>query len=246
MADEDHSPAFWTSVATTFKSDPAVIFDLFGEPHVGTETPTNADWSCWLTGSANGSVASCPATFTPAGSTTTVSYATAGMQQLVTTVRATGASQPIMVGGLNWSGDPCGLNDSGGNYGICMEIANMPTDLDKQLAISMHTYGPHDGPSGSTICTTSTCWNEVYADAKAASLPLITGEFGEMDCSHAYIDSYMNWADTNNVSYVAWSWEKNYGTTCDPLQLLSSYDGTPSPNSPEAADYMAHLLSLSP
>ena len=32
MAFADHAIAFWTSVATTFKTDPMVIFDLFNEP----------------------------------------------------------------------------------------------------------------------------------------------------------------------------------------------------------------------
>src|SRR2546423_15410972 len=33
MPDADHAPAFWTSVASVFKSDPAVLFDLYNEPH---------------------------------------------------------------------------------------------------------------------------------------------------------------------------------------------------------------------
>ena len=93
MADEDHSPAFWTSVATTFKSDPAVIFDLFNEPTLGdpngaTSTPA---WTCWLDG--------CTVT-DPDTSQGTVTYTSAGMQQLVNVVRATGATQPMMLGGL--------------------------------------------------------------------------------------------------------------------------------------------------
>ena len=32
MADADHTPAFWRSVATAFKHDHAVLFDLFNEP----------------------------------------------------------------------------------------------------------------------------------------------------------------------------------------------------------------------
>ena len=32
MAFADHAIDFWTSVATTFKDDPMVIFDLFNEP----------------------------------------------------------------------------------------------------------------------------------------------------------------------------------------------------------------------
>src|SRR5205814_3492846 len=31
MADRDHAPAFWRSVASVFRSDPAVVFDLFNE-----------------------------------------------------------------------------------------------------------------------------------------------------------------------------------------------------------------------
>jgi len=43
MPDLNHAPAFWTSVATAFKSNPSVIFDLYNEPY-----PTS--WSCWLNG----------------------------------------------------------------------------------------------------------------------------------------------------------------------------------------------------
>lgn len=76
MADETHAPAFWASVASYFKEDHAVLFDLFNEPK-------GISWSCWL----NGCVA-------PRG------YQTAGMQQLVDVVREAGATQPIMAGGL--------------------------------------------------------------------------------------------------------------------------------------------------
>jgi len=31
--DEDHSPAFWSSVASTFGSDGGVLFDLYNEPY---------------------------------------------------------------------------------------------------------------------------------------------------------------------------------------------------------------------
>ena len=43
MADADHSVAFWTSVATTFKGDNSVLFDLYNEPHplIGATTDAN-------------------------------------------------------------------------------------------------------------------------------------------------------------------------------------------------------------
>lgn len=81
MADQSHAPAFWNSVATTFKTTPGVIFDLYNEPH-------NISWQCWLSGCT-----------TPGG------WQAAGMQELVNVVRSTGATQPIMLNGNNWGGD---------------------------------------------------------------------------------------------------------------------------------------------
>ena len=39
MAFADHALDFWTSVATTFKDDPMVIFDLFNEPILVANDP---------------------------------------------------------------------------------------------------------------------------------------------------------------------------------------------------------------
>jgi PKD repeat protein len=85
MVDEDHGPAFWASLASTFRNDSLVIFDLFNEPH-------DISWSCWLNG--------CVQTYT------NPSWQTAGMQQLVDVVRAAGATtQLLMLGGLDWAND---------------------------------------------------------------------------------------------------------------------------------------------
>jgi hypothetical protein len=246
MADENNAPAFWTSVASTFKSDPAVIFDPFNEPFIGSGAPSSTNWSCWLSGCTTTTL------FTPIGATGPVTYTTAGMQQLVSTIRATGANQPIMVGGLNWAGDPCGTRNGGLTAGVCTQIADMPTDPDNQLAISFHTYSW-------TACTVVGCWQPLATAAKAANLPIITGEFGEDDCSDQYINSFTDWADTqgNEVSYLGGLWEVNEHTppffhwlttgTVD-LLLLSSWDGVPAPSalSAEGVDYRAHLLSEAP
>ena len=81
MADADHGPAFWSSVARTFAADPAVIFDLYNEPN-------GISWQCWREGCV-----------LPAG------WRTAGMQSLVDAVRSSGAEQPVIATGLDWGND---------------------------------------------------------------------------------------------------------------------------------------------
>jgi endoglucanase len=81
MADIDHAPAFWESVASTFRSSPAVVFDLYNEPD-------GISWECWR----NGCVL-------PQG------WRAAGMQTLVDAVRSTGARQPVIASGLDSGND---------------------------------------------------------------------------------------------------------------------------------------------
>ena len=47
---DDHSAAFWTSVATTFAGNPAVLFDAFNEPYSPAANGNSSlavSWSCW-------------------------------------------------------------------------------------------------------------------------------------------------------------------------------------------------------
>jgi hypothetical protein len=195
MADADHAPAFWTSVATAFGANHGVIFDLFNEPYI-------TSWSCWLKG--------CATSYDDSG--TTVSYETAGMQQLVDAVRSTGATTPLMLGGLEWSSDESGW------------LAHEPSDPDHQLIVSFHTYNF----SG---CDTETCWQATIAPL-AKKVPVVSGEIGENGCTDAYIDTYMPWADAHGVSYLGWTWDSagppsNWSCSNGPA-LIKSYNGTPT------------------
>lgn len=192
---DDHSVDFWTSVATTFKSNHAVVFDLFNEPYSPQADDDGSSdvvsWSCWELGGCSVPVAADGTTPNDADS-----YTAVGMQALVTAIRDTGASQPIMLGGLSYANDLSGW------------LAHEPTDPDHQLAASFHNYY---GES----CDTVACWNGTIAPL-ALTVPVVTGEFDQgYDCQSPptapaalvnFDTDYMNWADAHGISYAAWGW----------------------------------------
>lgn len=195
LPDAGHAAEFWTSVASTFVDDPSVIFDLYNEPH-------GVSWSCWRNGCT-----------LPEG------WAAAGMQSLVDAVRATGARQPIMVGGLDHANDLSGW------------LANAPVDPLAQLVASFHVYNFNR-------CRTSACWDRQVAPV-AARVPVVAGEIGENDRGTALLDAFLPWADRHGISYLGWAWN----VWADPIALISDYTGTPTRFGAGLRD---HLLKLAP
>ncbi|WP_030740607.1 cellulose binding domain-containing protein [Streptomyces sp. NRRL F-5135] len=113
MPNARYTPAFWTSVAQTFKNDPAVVFDLFNEPFPDRATSNlTAAWTCWRDGGT------CPG----------IDYPVAGMQSLVNAVRATGAGNLVLVPGIAYSND------------MRQWLSYRPTDPAGNLAAAWHTY----------------------------------------------------------------------------------------------------------
>ena len=261
MPDMDHSPAFWTSVATAFKSNPAVVFDLFNEPYDPTDLRSGDDgnasdavtWGCWESGTkpdpVGGGAPPVPC-FTQAyddSGNPTTRYQIVGMQTLLTDIRNAGATQPIMVGGLDYADDLGDTNDANGGGQGWMQHA--PDDPLNQEAASFHNY---QGKG----CDNQTCWDSTVKSV-AAHVPVVTGEFAEDNylatgCNanpgaNTFDDRYMNWADTNGVSYLAWVWlvddpPQPGDDACDRHGLLSSYDGTPlAPNGTAVHDHLTAL-----
>ncbi|HEX8791806.1 MAG TPA: cellulase family glycosylhydrolase [Polyangiaceae bacterium] len=214
MADADHAPAFWTSVATAFKNDPMTVFDLYNEPHIDTsnaQTPNGDAWACWKSG----------CTITTPDSPVTGSYQSAGMQDLVTAVRNAGATNVLMLGGLAWADDLSGW------------LTHAPTDPLDQMTASFHLYNFN-------ACIDQSCWTMVI-EPLAAMYPVVTGEMGENDCAHGFIDTYMPWADTHGVSYLGWTWN-TWDCSMGPA-LITDYDGGATGF---GAGLQAHLLVTSP
>jgi endoglucanase len=112
MPDLDHTPTFWSQVASAFKGNDAVILDLFNEPWPDDQRDSPAAWTCWRDGGT------CPG----------VPFQTAGMQTLVDAVRATGATNVITLAGVSHSNALSGW------------LANKPADPLNNLAASWHVY----------------------------------------------------------------------------------------------------------
>ncbi|WP_405728313.1 cellulase family glycosylhydrolase [Streptomyces sp. NBC_00028] len=113
MPDMQYTPAFWKSVANTFKDDPAVAFDLFNEPYPDRATATTTQaWQCWRDG----------------GTCSGIGYEVAGMQDLVDAVRGTGAKNLILAGGIAYSND------------LSQWLTYKPTDPAGNLAAAWHVY----------------------------------------------------------------------------------------------------------
>ena len=188
MPDAQYAPSFWTGVANAFKGNDAVILDLFNEPYPERATgDATSGWKCWRDG----------------GTCAGIGYQVAGFQSLVNTVRATGATNVIMIGGLAYSNN------------LSQWLTYKPTDSANNLAAFAHIYNFN-------TCANTSCWDSQIATT-AQSVPVTLTEIGENDCAHGFVDGLMNWADAHGIGYLGWTWN-TWDCSSGP-SLISDYNG---------------------
>ncbi len=207
---DPHSIPFWKQVATAFKANRAVIFDLFNEPWPDNQSTGTAAWKCWRDGG-------CTITSQNGGE----AYRAVGMNQLIKAVRSVGARNIVMVGGVNYAS---ALNKW---------LAYKPTDPDHELAASVHIYSFNG-------CTSTACLNKQYAAvAKKVPLvigelgpDLTVGWSASLDSNcganldgHTGFDhTVLTWARSHDASWTAWTWNA-WG---DCWALVTNYAGRPT------------------
>ena len=129
-APNDQDVAFWKDAAERYKDNPTVLFGLFNEPHSIT-------WEVWKSGGLVEDAKKPASDALTENKEAVTSFTTCGMQGLIDTVRATGAKNAVLVGGLDWAYDLSGvlkgfdLDDKGGN-GIIWDTHVYPWKSDWQ------------------------------------------------------------------------------------------------------------------
>ena len=222
MADLDHSLGFWATVANSFKNNPAVMFELFNEPYFWWLEAGKEEWSVWRDG---GTLTQYVTGTNPYQ--ITYSWQTAGMQQMINAVRSTGATNVVIVGGVNWCGEMSGW------------LAHRPVDPLNQMAAAWHAYpNPKDParPAHGTV-------QYAYVQEIAAAVPVIISETGDHNTpgtvGSPFVSEVLPWADQHEISYLGWTWDawQNPDNV-----LIKDANGTPSDGFGKY--YRDHLLCV--
>jgi hypothetical protein len=142
---DKNSLMFWKDFAAVNANNPAVLFDLYNEPF-GTS------WDIWLNG---GKVTSRP----NRSGQKAITYEAAGMQTLLDTIRATGAKNVVIAGGLDYAYDFNGILDG----------KQLKDPNGNGVIYANHVYDN----KGDSVFT----WIANMEEA-SAKLPVIIGEFG--------------------------------------------------------------------
>jgi endoglucanase len=210
MPNRSHSVQFWREVSAAFRSNGAVLFDLFNEPALYGEPGTERAWQCWRDGGCT--------LRSPNGG---ASYVAAGMNELIAAIRAAGARNIVIAGGINWAEDLRGW------------LSYRPTDPLNNVVASFHAY------SFNTVCASLDCYDSVLSQL-AQQVPIFAGEIGpdltigydkvQGKCPRSAVgrtgfdDALFNWLDSHGASYTAWSW--NVWRSC--WSLISDWGGKPT------------------
>ena len=180
MMPDVNSITFWSEVATRYRSDGRVIFELYNEPH-------DVSWTTWKS-----------------GGTTSDGFQAVGMQQLYNTVRATGAQNLVIIGGLDWAYD----------------LSGVPANRIEGYNIVYATH-PYNAPN-----RRPSKWDKSWGFLTQTD-PVIVTEFGSGDstCATDYDAALIQYADAHGTSWTAWGW---YPGGCKFPAIIEDWSATPS------------------
>jgi hypothetical protein len=197
---DDNSLEFWIDVAKKYSNNPAVLFGLYNEPH-------DITWALWRNG---GTVNETENKGKPEEKKYT--YNTPGHQKIVDEIRALGANNIIIAGGLDWAYDL---------RGIASSYALTDTPEGKGIVYDSHIY-PFKEWDGKNHDIKVLCIADKY--------PILIGEFGidpDGQWGAAKLPSWLggmlDWMDANKLNWAGWC----FHTAATP-NMISDWQYTPT------------------
>lgn len=176
---DTNSVAFWQDFAPVYANHPAVIFDLYNEPH-------DVSWDVWLHG---GIVKDKPNNRWQMRDPKT--FQAVGMQTLLDTVRATGANNVVIAGGLDWAYDFSGI----------LEGRQLADPHGRGVIYANHCYDNKNESVDTWIAN---------MEKASAKLPIIVSEFGgnagpgQVEPTDNWLLHVMSALEQHHWSWVAW------------------------------------------
>jgi hypothetical protein len=236
----DDASHFWTSVANTFKDNPMVGFELYNEPHNALDGSVTLTDSQWLNGGA----------LTGA----TPPWTVAGMQEMYNAIRATGATNLVIVDGQGWANHtPPALISSAASttnatdYPATNIVYNVhyyscpsytPAKTTPPTPEKYNCSPPPPQPTDTCTTTPTPAWDRPDANLQpwvtwrsANGVPIMEDEFGWPNNTHSFDSCFnqstINFDEANNIPWMAfawWGWADNFNLATHP----DSGDYTPT------------------
>ena len=199
---------FWKDFAKAYKDHPAVLFDVFNEPH-------GVSWKQWRNGGwideSKGADES--AFLNEEEKKKNRGFESVGMQGLVDAVRSTGARNIIIAGGVFWCNDLSGIAD-----GFALEDRS-----GNGIMYSWHTYNWH------------TDWKKKVLST-AAKYPIFVGECGadtkkmdfiplaDQEDPYTWVPDMLGFIQQHRLNWTGWCLHPK----ASPV-MISDWSYTPTP-----------------
>ena len=156
-----NSLTFWSQVAARYQNDGRVAFELYNEPH-------DVGWDVWRN-----------------GGTTFQGWQAVGMQQLYDAVRATGAQNLVVIGGLDWAYD----------------LSGVPANRINGYNI---VYATHPYTSTDRTLRPPSDWDRAFGSLTGTD-PVVATEFGVLNdtaCTTDYDSQLIQYADAHLAGWT--------------------------------------------
>lgn len=199
---------FWKDAAARYKDHPAVLFDLFNEPH-------DISWEIWQKGGYVGKKMGPDesAFLSPEEKAKNQGFESVGMQALIDAVRSTGAKNIVIAGGLFWAGDASGVLKG---YALEDKTGN-------GIMYAWHQYHWHKG------------WAKTILPV-AEKYPIFVGEVGadikkmdfipadDQEDPYTWVPDMLGFIQKHRLNWTGWC----FHPSASPI-MISDWSYTPTP-----------------